>query len=277
MIQRLCTLEEAEAQYLEMLRKARPDLAVQVYCTQKKESRPQKKEWRPKPTKADGTASAGINMVFVLPPEFYAPDRKELPVAQLDFGPRPVIFQKPWEKNYEHLKAPYLKGYINGHPVNKMLVDTGAAVNIMPYSVLRRLGCSAEDLIKTNVTLSDFNGQASEAQGVLNVDLTVGSKTVPTSFFIVNSKSTYTVLLRRDWIHANCCIPSMMHQCLIQWDGDEVEVVHADDSIKISLAAMSVCDAEDQELISGISLEGCGHVEATKNGVRLVLSTGLTE
>jgi hypothetical protein len=42
--------------------------------------------------KADGTASAGTNMVFVLPPEFYAPDRKELPVAQLDFGPQPVIF-----------------------------------------------------------------------------------------------------------------------------------------------------------------------------------------
>jgi hypothetical protein len=147
----------------------------------------------------------------------------------------------------------------------------------MPYSVLRQLGCSAEDLIKTNVALSDFNGQASEAQGILNVDLTVGSKTVPTSFFIVSSKSTYTVLLERDWIHANCCIPSTMHQCLIQWDGDEVEVVHADDSIKISLAAMSVWDVEDQELISGISLEGCDCVEATKNGVRLVLSTGLTE
>jgi hypothetical protein len=223
-----------------MLRKARPDLAVKVHCTQKNESRPRKKEWRPKPTKADGTASAGTNMVFVLPPEFYAPNRKELLVAQLDFGPRPVIFEKLREKNYKHLKAPYLKGYINGHPVNKMLVDTGAAVNIMPYSVLGRLGCSAEDLIKTNVTLSDFNGQASEAQDVLNVDPTVGSKTVPTSFFIVSSKSTYTVLLGRDWIHANCCIPSTMHQCLIQWDGDEVEVVHANDSIEISLAAMSV-------------------------------------
>jgi hypothetical protein len=46
----------------------------------------------PKPTKADGTALAGTNMVFVLPPELYAPDRKELPVAQLDFGPRLVIF-----------------------------------------------------------------------------------------------------------------------------------------------------------------------------------------
>jgi hypothetical protein len=80
---------------------------------------------------------------------------------------------------------------------------------------VHRLGHSAEDLIKTNVTLSDFNGQASEAQGVLNVDLTVGSKTVLTSFFIVSSKSTYTIPLGRDWIHVYCCIPSTMHQCLI--------------------------------------------------------------
>jgi hypothetical protein len=158
-----------------------------------------------------------------------------------------------------------------------MLVDTGGTVNIMPYSVLHWLGHSAEDLIKTNVTLSNFNGHASEVQGILNVDLTVGNKTVLTSFFIVSCKSTYTILLGRDWIHANYCIPSTMHQCLIQWDGDKVEVVHADDSIEISLAAMSVWDAEDQEPISGICLEGCDHVEATKNGVRLVLSTGLTE
>jgi hypothetical protein len=271
-VQQLHNLEEAEAQYLEMLRKARSDLAEKVQCTQEKESRPRKKEWYPKPTKVNGT-----NMVFVLPPGFYAPERKELPVAQLDFGPQPVIFEKPREKNYKHLKALYLKGYINGNLVNKILVDTGAGVNIISYSVLRRLGHSAEDLIKTNVTLSDFNGQASEAQDVLNVDLTVGSKTVLTSFFIVSSKSMYTVLLGRDWIHANYCIPSTMHQCLIQWDGDEVEVVHVDDSIEISLAAMSVWDAEDQESISGISLKGCDCVEATKNGMRLVLSTGLTE
>jgi hypothetical protein len=55
------------------------------------------------------------------------------------------------------------------------------------------------------------------------MDLIVGNKTVLTAFFIVSSKSTYNVLLERDWIHAHCCIPSMMHQCLIQWDGDEVE------------------------------------------------------
>jgi hypothetical protein len=216
-------------------------------------------------------------MVFVLPAEFHARGREELSVAQLDLGPRPVIFEKPRAKNYKHFKTLYLKGYINGQPANKILVDTGAAVNIMSYSVLRRLGRSTRDLIKTNVTLRNFNGQTSEPQGILSVDLTVVNNTVPTSFFIINSKSIYNILLGRDWIHANCCIPSTMHQCLIQWDGDEVEVVHADDSIEISHAAMSIWDAEDQELISGISLEGCDCIEAAKNGVRLVLSTGLTE
>ncbi|KAK1683238.1 hypothetical protein QYE76_044086 [Lolium multiflorum] len=220
----------------------------------------------PKQTKADAEASADTNMVFILPSEFCAPRDEEVSVAQFDCGPRPVIFEKPREKSYRHLKALYLKGYINGQPISKMLVDTGAAVNIMPYSMLRRLGRSNEDLIKTNVTLSDFNGQASEAKGVLNVDLTVGRKTIPTSFFIVDSKSTYAVLLGRDWIHANCCIPSTMHQCIIQWDGDEVEVVHADDSIEISLAAMNIWEANDQEPLSGINLDGCERIEASKNG-----------
>jgi hypothetical protein len=275
-VQRLRSLEEAEAQYLETLRKAQPDLAEKVHNPRQVESS-SKKVWRPKKSKADVNTSADAHMVFVLPAEFLAPSHEEVPVAQLDLGPRPVIFEKPREKNYRHLKALYLKGYINGQPVSRMLVDTGAAVNIMPYSVLRKLGHSVGDLIKTNITLSDFNGQTSEAQGVLSVDLTVGGKTVPTSFFVVNSKGSYTVLLGRDWIHANCCIPSTMHQCLIQWDGDDVEVIYANDSAEVSHAAMNIWDAEDQEPISGISLEGCDRVEATKNRVRLVLSTGLTE
>jgi hypothetical protein len=276
-VQQLRSLEEAEAKYIKSLRKAHPNLAEQVHRVHKKESRPPRKEWRPKLTRADVKISADTHMVFVLPTEFHARAHEESSVAQLDLGPRPVIFEKSQAKNYKHLKALYLKGYINGQPINKMLVDTGVAVNIMPYSVLRRLGRSTGDLIRTNVTLSDFNGQTSEAQGVLSVDLTIGNKIVPTSFFVVNSKSTYDVLLGRDWIHTNCCIPSTIHQCLIQWDGDEVEVVHADDSIEISHAAMSIWDAEDQEPISGMSLEGCDCIEATKNGMRLVLSTGLSE
>ena len=60
-----------------------------------------------------------------------------------------------------------------------------------------------------------------------------------------------------------------------QWDSDEVEVVRADDSSEVSLADMNAWDAEGQEPISGMALEDCDRIEATKNGLRLVLSTGL--
>ena len=166
-VQRLRNLEGAEANYLDVLRKARPDLAEQVRRPRREERRPPRKEWRPKQTKADEKPSADVNMVFVLPSEFRAPQPEDLPIAQLDLGPQPIIFEKPKEKSYKHLKGLYLKGFINGKPVNRMLVDTGAAVNLMPYSVMRRLGRSSADLIKTNVTLNDFNRQPSEAMGFL--------------------------------------------------------------------------------------------------------------
>ena len=56
-----------------------------------------------------------------------------------------------------------------------------------------------------------------------------------------------------------------------------MEVVRADDSSEVSLADMNAWDTEGQEPISGIALEDCDRIEATKNGLRLVLSTGLTE
>ena len=56
-----------------------------------------------------------------------------------------------------------------------------------------------------------------------------------------------------------------------------MEVVRVDDSSKVSLADMNAWDAEGHEPISGIALEDCDRIEATKNRLRLVLSTGLTE
>jgi hypothetical protein len=57
-VQRLRNLEEAEAQYLYTLRRARPDLAVKIQQTVETKARPPKKVWRPKQAKADAQASA---------------------------------------------------------------------------------------------------------------------------------------------------------------------------------------------------------------------------
>jgi hypothetical protein len=117
-----------------------------------------------------------------------------------------------------------------------MLVDGGAVVNVMPYATYWKLRKGEEDMIKIDMMLKEFEGVASPARGAINIELMIGSKILPTTFFIINGKGSYNLLLGRDWNHANYCIPSTMHQCLIQWLEDTVEVVHADSSLSIATA-----------------------------------------
>jgi hypothetical protein len=207
-----------------------------------------------------------MNMVYYLPSEFRAVD-EEGEVAQLDFGPKNAIFEKPKEP-VKHLKPLYVKGHINGSPVARMLVDGGAVVNLMPYSVFKKLGLDENDLMKTNMVLNGFEGkEKTEAKGVMSVELTVGSKSLATAFFIAEVQGNYNVILGRDWLHANQCVPSTLHQFLIQWVDDEVEVVHADNSTCIALADSPVdWQHPNATCLTGRDLSDFDFLSATKNG-----------
>jgi predicted aspartyl protease len=128
----------------------------------------------------------------------------------LDLGAEIAVFQKP-NKMGQHMKPLYIKGYLDGEPINHMLVDTGACVNIMPHVVFEKLGHHESELMKTNMVLNGFSGEASEAKGIISKELTVSSKTVPMAFFVVDVKGKYNVLLGREWIHTNGCVPSTLH------------------------------------------------------------------
>jgi hypothetical protein len=207
-----------------------------------------------------------MNMVYYLPSEFRAVD-EEGEVAQLDFGPKNAIFEKPKEP-VKHLKPLYVKGHINGSPVARMLVDGGAVVNLMPYSVFKKLGLDENDLMKTNMVLNGFEGkEKTEAKGVMSVELTVGSKSLATAFFIAEVQGNYNVIIGRDWLHANQCVSSTLHQFLIQWVDDEVEVVYADNSTCIALADSPVdWQHPNATCLTGRDLSDFDFLSATKNG-----------
>ena len=94
-------------------------------------------------------------MVFMLPMEFLAPfsndEEINLPdqIAQLAPDPMIAIFEKPADDERHHLKALFVKGRVDGQPMTKILVDGGAAINIMPYAVYQKLGRGDPDLTKT--------------------------------------------------------------------------------------------------------------------------------
>ena len=105
-----------------------------------------------------------------------------------------------------------MRGRINGRPISRMLVDGGAIVNLMSYSLYKKLGGTDEELIKTNMTVSGVGGgDPIGAKGVASMELTVGSKTLATTFFISEVQGNFSLMLGCDWIHANQYVPSTLH------------------------------------------------------------------
>jgi hypothetical protein len=137
-------------------------------------------------------------------------------VAQFDFGPKEVAFTMPKE-SVNHLKSFIVRGHIDGIPIAKMLVDGGATVNLMPYSLYRKLRKQYNKLVKTNMTLSGVGADSSiKAKRVTSVELTIGAKTLAAAFFVADVEGNYSLILGRDWIHAKQCVPSTLHQMLLQ-------------------------------------------------------------
>jgi hypothetical protein len=78
-----------------------------------------------------------------------------------------VVQQAIFDKlvKHRHLKALYMKGIVDGKPMNMMLVDGGASVNLMPYTTFRKLGKGPGDLMETDMMLKDFGGNTSKTRG----------------------------------------------------------------------------------------------------------------
>jgi hypothetical protein len=111
------------------------------------------KNGSPSPTDMD------INMVFMLSTEFRGAEEE---VTQMCLSPKEAVFEKPKESSH-HLRLLYVRGHIDGKPISRMLVDDGAAVNLMLYSVFRKLGREDDELMKTNPTLNGIGGNSMEA------------------------------------------------------------------------------------------------------------------
>jgi hypothetical protein len=104
-----------------------------------------------------------------------------------------VTFDKH-SKN-QHMRPLYLRGYVNGKPLTKMFVDGGAAINVMPYTTFRKLGMGPGDLTPTSIVPNDFAGNPSDTKGCVHVDLMIRSKTLLTTFFVIEGKG-----------HIACCL-----------------------------------------------------------------------
>jgi hypothetical protein len=89
---------------------------------------------------------------------------------------------------HQHFKALYVSGFVIEKPMNKMMVDGDVAINIILMVTFRKLGKGSKHLIKTNMILKDLEVNTSKVIRVLNVELTIGSRMISTTFFVIDGK-----------------------------------------------------------------------------------------
>lgn len=75
------------------------------------------------------------------------------------------IFEKPDLGMKSHFKPLFIKAKFNNYVVNKVLVDSGAIVNMMLCSLLRRIRKFDTDLRPHNIVLSNYEGKIDHSLG----------------------------------------------------------------------------------------------------------------
>jgi hypothetical protein len=154
-----------------------------------------------------------INVIYLSSTNYSLFEEEE--VSQLALGPQHAFFKKSVELG-DHLKQLYTHEHLDGTLMAHTLFYGGAAVNVMPYSTFKKLGKTDAERIKMNMMITGIGGdEPIGLKGLASMEFTVGSKTIPTVFFITKIQGNYNAILGCDWIHANRCVPSSLHQFLI--------------------------------------------------------------
>jgi hypothetical protein len=66
-------------------------------------------------------------------------------------------------------------------------------------------------------------------------------------------------------------VPSTLHQLLIQWVGDEVEIVHGDASACVAVADSSTMENHNLKCLTDLDLSNLKLIDSTKDGFATVV------
>ncbi|CAL2259740.1 unnamed protein product [Prunus armeniaca] len=90
--------------------------------------------------------------------------------------PENVCYEMPTKKMSSYLKPLYVGAHFDRVPVSKVHVDTGATVNILSASIMRKLQKGSNELIPTETTISGFVGDTTTSKGIIHSKLEWGKK-----------------------------------------------------------------------------------------------------
>ncbi|KAL7152972.1 hypothetical protein ABFS83_04G134500 [Erythranthe nasuta] len=128
-----------------------------------------------------------------------------------------------------HNRPLFVAGYAREQKLNRILIDGGSAVNILPLHTLKELGISMDELKTSRLMIQGFNQEGQRAFGIIRIELLMDDMLSSALFHVIDAKTSYRMLLGRPWIHENSVVPSSWHQCFKYCRDGVVKTILADD------------------------------------------------
>ncbi|KAA0056790.1 ty3-gypsy retrotransposon protein [Cucumis melo var. makuwa] len=126
-----------------------------------------------------------------------------------------------------HNRPLYVSRCVREQRVDRILIDNGSAVNIMPKSTMRQLGILMDELSNSKLVIQGFNQGSQRVIGMIRLELIIGDLKASALFYVIDWRTTYKLLLRRPWIHGNGVVTLTLYQCF-KFYQDGVKKVEAD-------------------------------------------------
>ncbi|KAH0712097.1 hypothetical protein KY289_008056 [Solanum tuberosum] len=124
----------------------------------------------------------------------------------------------------------FMVGFACEKRVNRILVDGGSGINILPIRTMKELGISTEDLTDSRLMIQGFNQGGQRSIGTVKIDLTIGELQSSVWLHVIDAKTSYNIFLGRPWVHEKKVIPSTYHQCLKYYEDGVAKRIIVDDN-----------------------------------------------
>ena len=105
----------------------------------------------------------------------------------------------------------FVVGYAREQKINRILIDDGSAVNILPLKTMKELGIPLDELMQSRLMIQGFNQGGQKALRKVRLQLFIGDMESYPLFHVIDVKTKYNMLLGRPWIHQNGVVSSTLH------------------------------------------------------------------
>ncbi|KAL0373431.1 UNVERIFIED_CONTAM: hypothetical protein Sradi_3258800 [Sesamum radiatum] len=96
-----------------------------------------------------------------------------------------------------HNRPLFVTSYAREQKVNRILIDGGSAVNILPLRTMKDLGIPMDELTNSSLMIQGFNQGGQRALGIIRMNFLMEDIFSTTLFHVIDAKTSYNMLLGR--------------------------------------------------------------------------------